>query len=281
MNKIDFIAIVEAKDCNPNGNPNDGNRPRTKYNGKATITNVCVKRKIRNQLQVMGENILLQSVGSEEDEHRSIYSRLSGQNGYKEAAEGGFDSLAEFACNNWIDIRAFGQVFAIPKKANGSALSGGVRGCVTINPAESVCPVIVIDDKITKSLNTVDEEKGKKGSDTMGDSFRLEHAVFVVSGSINARLAEKNGFTEQDADLIKEAIWNLFENDVSSARPAGSMAVRHLYWVEHNKKDGQYPSGQMFNCVKVTSSSERPDKWEDYEITASFPADLNVEVRSW
>lgn len=281
MNKVDFIAIIEAKDCNPNGNPNDGNRPRTKYSGKATITNVCLKRKIRNQLQAMGENILLQSAGAEDDEHRSIYSRLTGQDGYKQAAAGGFDGIAGFACSNWIDVRAFGQVFAIPKKANGDAISGGVRGCMTINPTESVCPVVIIEDKITKSLNNVDEENGKRGSDTMGDSFRLEHAVFVVTGSINARLAEKNRFTEQDANMAKEAIWNMFENDASSARPAGSLAVRNLYWVEHNKKDGQYPSGQVFDCVKVISSSERPDKWEDYEVAASFPEDLKVEVRSW
>lgn len=157
-------------------------------------------------------------------------------------------------------MRSFGQVFAF----SGQSLSVGVRGPVSIHTGVSVNPIDINSMQITKSVNSV--TGASKGSDTMGTKHRVDYGLYVIKGSINTQLAEKTGFTTEDAEAIKEALRTLFENDASSARPEGSMAVEKLYWWEHENKLGQYPSVKVHRSVSINSLSDNPRKLSDYEI---------------
>ena len=137
----------------------------------------------------------------------------------------------------------------------------GVRGPVSIHPAISVAPVEIESLQITKSVNSVTDSK--KSSDTMGTKHRVNHGVYVTYGSINCQLAEKTGFTEEDAQKIKEALISLFENDASSARPDGSMEVLKVYWWRHNCAAGQYSSAKVHHTLQIGADG---DSWtEDLE----------------
>src|SRR5699024_2936430 len=169
------------------------------------------------------------------------------------------------------------QVFAF-KKGRGSSqgVSVGVRGPVSIHTATSVDPIDITSMQITKSVNT---EPGEgRGSDTMGAKHRVDFGVYVFYGSINTQLAEKTGFTEEDAEKIKQALVTLFENDASSARPEGSMEVRKVYWWKHNSKLGQYSSAKVHRLLNIEAKTEEPKTFEDYEITIDELEDLNVEI---
>ena len=156
------------------------------------------------------------------------------------------NNLLVLACKEWIDVRSFGQVFAF-KGSGGKGVSVGVRGPVSIHTATSIDPIDITSMQITKSVNS---EPGKeKGSDTMGMKHRVDFGVYVFYGSINTQLAEKTGFTNEDARKIKEALVTLFENDASSARPDGSMEVHKVYWWEHNSKLGQYSSAKVHRLL--------------------------------
>lgn len=155
-------------------------------------------------------------------------------------------------CEQWLDVRAFGQVFAFKKAKDVDEVSLGVRGPVSIQAAFSVEPIAIDDVQITKSVNSETTDTGKKSSDTMGMKYRVSgRAVYATYGSISPQLAEKTGFTAEDAEKIKEALVTLFENDESSARPAGSMEVLDVVWFTHNSKSGQYSSAKVHRSVSV------------------------------
>ena len=160
-----------------------------------------------------------------------------------------------------MDVRSFGQVFAF----KGSDLSLGIRGPVSVEPAFSVDPIDITSMQITKSVNS--EDKEGKSSDTMGMKHRVDFGVYILKGSINVQLSEKTGFTEEDAEKIKEAIRTLFVNDSSSARPDGSMVMHKLYWWKHNCKIGQYSSHKVHNSIEIKKKEgvRNPRKIEDYE----------------
>ena len=228
-NKIDFEAIITVKDANSNGDPLNGNMPRTTYKGLGEISDVCIKRKIRNRLLDMGESIFVQSDDKNIDGYKSLRDRAEGNKEFGEEVNKGKKADKEkafkIACKEWFDVRSFGQVFAF----KGSELSLGIRGPVSIHPAFSVDPIDVTSIQITKSVNS--ESKEGKASDTMGMKHRVDFGVYIIKGSINVQLAEKTGFTTDDAEKIKEAIRTIFINDSSSARPDGSMEVVKVYWL--------------------------------------------------
>ena len=172
------------------------------------------------------------------------------------------DEYAKAACEEWIDVRSFGQVFAF----KGEDVSVGVRGPVSVQIAESVSPVEVVSMQITKSVNS--ESKKGKSSDTMGTKHRVSFGMYVINGSINCQLAEKTGFTAEDAEKIKKALSTLFENDSSSARPEGSMEVCRLYWWEHDSKTPKCSSAEVFRSIniKLKDGVETPKSYKDYEI---------------
>ena len=265
-NKIDFEAIIAVKDANCNGDPLNGNMPRTTYKGLGEISDVCIKRKIRNRLLDMGESIFVQSDDKNIDGYKSLRDRAEGNKEFGEEVNKGKKADKEkafrIACKEWFDVRSFGQVFAF----KGSELSLGIRGPVSIHPAFSVDPIDVTSIQITKSVNS--ESKEGKASDTMGMKHRVDFGVYIIKGSINVQLAEKTGFTTEDAGKIKEAIRTLFVNDSSSARPDGSMEVVKLYWWEHNYAIGQYSSKKVHDSVivKKKDSVNTPSSMDDYDI---------------
>lgn len=263
-NKYDFVVLISVRKANPNGDPLNGNRPREDNDGFGEISDVCLKRKIRNRLQDLGENIFVQSDDRKSDEHNSLSDRAS-----KNLTSDGKnkEEYAKEACEKWIDVRSFGQVFAFKgKNKNDAGVSVGVRGPVSLHPAFSVDPIEIEDIQITKSVNS--EPGDGKTSDTMGMKHRINYGLYISKGSINCQLAEKTGFNESDAEKIHEALKTLFVNDASSARPEGSMVVEQVYWWKHNNKSGQHPTIKVHNSVKVKRKDNiaTPYSINDYDI---------------
>lgn len=276
-NKIDFELLVSVKRANPNGDPLSGNCPRTDYKGFGEISDVCIKRKIRNRMQDLGNRVFVQSEDRADDGYKSLSERASGTL----AKIKDKDEYAKTACETWIDVRSFGQVFAFKSKEKGGGVSVGVRGPVSIHQAVSVDPVEIQTMQITKSVNseTVEGKEGK-GSDTMGRKQLVRFGLYVIKGSINVQLAEKTGFTDADAETLKQCLISLFENDASSARPDGSMEVCKLYWWKHNCKEGQYSSAKVHRLVKVALKNgvDFGNGFEDYEINIDSLDGLALEI---
>ncbi len=269
-NKIDFEVLVMVKNANPNGDPLNGNRPRETYDGFGEISDVCIKRKIRNRLQDMGQKIFIQSDERSDDGFRSLADRAKGNADMQKALKDkDREAYAKAACETWIDVRSFGQVFAFKDTP------AGVRGPVSIHSAFSVLPVSINSMQITKSVNS--ETKEKKSSDTMGMKHKIYSALYVVKGSINHQLAGKTGFSDEDAEKIKEALRTLFVNDSSSARPDGSMEVCKVYWWKHNCPMGQYSSAKVHRLIKISARTDDPKEFEDYDIVIDTLPDLMLE----
>lgn len=250
--KIDFAVVFSVQNANPNGDPLNGNRPRQNYDGFGEVSDVCIKRKLRNRLQDMGEAIFVQSDDRNNDGFKSLNDRAEAVPELKKIKadkKGNADVYATIACNEWLDVRAFGQVFAF----KGDSLSVGVRGPVSIHPAISLAPIDITSIQITKSVNSVTGDK--KGSDTMGMKHRVDFGIYKFFGSINTQLAEKTVFSNEDASKFKEALTTLFENDASSARPEGSLEVHKVIWWEHNSKLGQYSSAKVHRSLKVSGET--------------------------
>ncbi len=273
MNKIDFVALVSAQMANTNGDPLNGNRPRTTYDGYGEISDVCIKRKLRNRMQDMGQPIFVQMQERCDDGCTSLSKRASENLKKIKSCE----EYATAACKKWLDVRTFGQVFAFKKEAD-SGVSVPVRGPVSIHQARSIAPVEVISMQITKSVNGEDSEK--RSSDTMGTKHMVRHGLYVVKGSINVQLAEKTGFSEEDAQLLKECLRTLFVNDASAARPDGSMEVAKVFWFRHSCKDGNYSSAKVHRSVKVTVKDGilMPESIDDYDIELEALPGLTPEV---
>ena len=271
-NKIDFEVLVMVKNANPNGDPLNGNRPRETYDGYGEISDVCIKRKIRNRLQDMGENIFVQSDDRSKDECKSLADRAKSNEIMKKAAKDKDRvTYAKEACRTWIDVRTFGQVFAFKD----DSVSVGVRGPVSIHSAFSVLPISIDSMQITKSVNS--ETKEKKSSDTMGMKHKVSAALYVIKGSINHQLAEKTGFSDEDAEKVKQALRSLFVNDSSSARPDGSMEVCKVYWWKHNCPAGQYSSAKVHRLIKISAKMDDPKEFEDYEVKVDSLPELALE----
>lgn len=269
--KIDFAALVSVTNANPNGDPFNGNRPRTDYKGIGEMTDVCIKRKIRNRLQDMGQEIFVQSDDRRSDACISLKDRAKFLEKIKQQ-----DEFARVACEKWLDVRAFGQVFTF--KGFGCA-SVGVRGPVSIHQAVSVDPVDAYSVQITKSVSSERKNESERSNDTVGMKHFVRFGLYKIKGSVNVQLAEKTGFTCEDAQLIKEALRTLFVNDAAAARPDGSMEVIRVYWWEHNCKDGQHSSAKVHRLLHATLKSDvdTPASIDDYEIHLDTLPGLSCE----
>jgi CRISPR-associated protein Csd2 len=283
-NKIDFAVIFSVNGANPNGDPLNGNRPRTNYEGLGELSDVCIKRKIRNRLMEMkndnGEclySVFVQSDDNRLDDYPSLRTRAEGE--LKKDQWKNEKTFREGACKKWIDVRAFGQVFAYGSEKKGEGVSVGVRGPVSIHSAFSVTPVSVSSIQITKSVSG--EGAGtKKASDTMGMKHRVDHGVYVSYGAINPQLASKTWFTDEDAKAIKNAVEHLFDNDASSARPEGTMEVVAAFWWQHNVRHGQYSSAVVHRSLNIALKDgvTDPKKIEDYSIKVNVLPGLEPKV---
>ncbi len=278
-NKIDFAVIVSVNHANPNGDPLNGNRPRVNYDGHGELSDVCIKRKIRNRLMENGQSIFVQSDDNRVDDYPSLRKRAEGEIKKEDWKDG--KRFQEVACAKWIDVRSFGQVFPYGAEKQGEGVSIGIRGPVSIHPAFSIASVLdrVTSIQITKSVSG-EGEGGKKASDTMGMKHRVEHGVYVFYGSMNPQLATKTGFSTDDAEAIQSAIRILFRNDASSARPEGSMEVYRVYWWKHNSSNGQYSSAKVHRSVsekiRVKDGINEPQSIADYVIPEK--ADIDKEL---
>ena len=264
--KIDFAIVFSVKNANPNGDPLNGNRPRTDYEGYGEITDVCLKRKVRDRLQEQGYSIFVQSDDRKLDGMPSLQKRAFhdefglGEDAFN-SKKTSSDETIQKACEKWIDVRSFGQIFAYKGKGGnkGQGVSIPIRGPVSLHSAFSVEPVIVTSTQITKSVSG-EGEGDKRSADTMGMKHRVDDAVYYTVGAINPQLAERTGFSDEDAEIIKNVLPRLFEGDASSARPEGSMSVETVIWWHHNSRSGQYSSAKVHRALKV-----KPDG--SYELT--------------
>ena len=276
--KIDFSVIITATNANPNGDPLNGNRPREAFDGCGEISDVCIKRKIRNRLQDMGEKIFVQSDDRCDDGCDSLHARAN-QNAAIKAVMNGKntdrEAFAAAACAEWIDVRSFGQVFAF----KGNEVSVGVRGPVSIQQAISVDPVDIVSMQITKSVNG-ESGKESKASDTMGMKHRVSFGLYIIHGSINCQLADKTGFSDEDAAKIKEALCTLFENDASSARPEGSMEVCRVYWWEHDCRTPKLSTAKIHRAlqIKLKEDISVPHSFADYDISLAEIDGVKPEI---
>lgn len=278
QNKIDFALVLRVKNANPNGDPLNGNRPRTDYGGLGEITDVCLKRKVRDRLQESGQSIFVQSDDRKIDGETSLRNRAESEaNGIGKKAFGKGakkEETAKAACAKWFDVRAFGQVFAFGKDGDASGVSIPVRGPLTIQSAFSKEPVSITSTQITKSVSG-EGDGSKRGSDTMGMKHRVDHGIYECYGSINPQLAERTGFSDTDAAVIKVILPKLFENDASSARPDGSMEVVAVVWWRHNCKPGQYSSAKVHDSLRKLLKND--GSFDKGMLKASLPG-LDPEV---
>lgn len=277
-NKIDFAVIISAKNANPNGDPLNGNRPRENYDGFGEISDVCIKRKIRNRFQDMGQEIFVQSDERRTDGFRSLKDRADGCSELKKLSKDK-EQYAIVASKKWIDVRSFGQVFAFKKGEDDNSVSIGIRGPVSIHSAVSISPIEITSMQITKSVNgETGKDPDKKSADTMGMKHRVEFGVYVIYGSINTQLASKTGFSKEDSELLKKALITLFENDCSSARPDGSMEVCKLFWWKHNSQTGQYSSAKVHRSLSIEPIIDIPKSISDYSISNEILDGLIPEI---
>lgn len=261
--KIDFMVVLEAKGANPNGDPLNGNMPREDYNGYGEISDVCIKRKIRNRLQDNGRAIFVKSNDRSDDEFLSLQKRYESVFGTgKEEKKLSDKDITNRACEKWLDVRSFGQVMTFNNR------SIGIRGPLSISLAKSLDPIDIRTIQITRSTNGQETAEGKRASDTMGTKHFVEFGVYVIKGSINTFFAEKTGFTDSDAEDIKEALRTLFINDASSARPDGSMEIKTVYWFTHKSKTGDVSSAKIHSLLEYfhRDGVDTPLQFEDYNI---------------
>lgn len=275
--KIDFAVVFSVKNANPNGDPLDSNRPRKTYEGLGEVSDVCLKRKLRNRLMEMKLPIFVQSDDNKIDGFPSLRARA-------EAAKLSMDNpkkLHDEACAKWFDVRAFGQVFpfSAKKKTKKSksdegdentidkGVSIGVRGPVSIQPAFSVAKIDVSSEQIVKSTS-LEGDGINRQSDQMGMKHRVDSGIYVFYGSMNPQLAAKTGFSDEDAESIKAVLPKLFENDASSARPEGSMRVLKVIWWQHNCPAGQASSAKVHGSLDVGSNGSIKFKSTDLEVLA-------------
>ena len=273
-NKVDFALLVSVTNANANGDPLNGNRPRTDYNGYGEISDVCIKRKIRNRMQDAGYPVFVQSDDRRDDDAICLKER---------AKKAGLDKIktpdayAADACARWLNVRAFGQLFAFD---GFGCKSVGIRGPVSIHQAASIDPVEINSMQITKSVSGDRKNDQERGSDTMGMKHFVRFGLYLVKGSINVQLAEKTGFSTEDADAFKQCLRTLFINDASSARPEGSMEVVKLVWWQHNCREGQYSTAKVHRSLKVALKEgiDLPASAGDYDIIVEELPGLACEI---
>ena len=264
-NRIDFIYIFDVQDGNPNGDPDAGNLPRVDAEtGMGLVTDVCLKRKVRNYVQVAkgcadGYDIFIK----EKAVLNTLIDAAHEEENVKNAAEK--DKTAEartVMCKRFFDIRTFGAVMSTGKNA------GQVRGPIQFTFARSVDPVAAMEHSITRmAVATEEEAKKQKGDNrTMGRKATVPYGLYVCHGFISANLAQQTGFSEEDLALFWDALKNMFDVDRSAAR--GLMSAQKLIVFKHDSVLGNAPANKLFDLVKVEKKCDgAPRKFEDYEVT--------------
>lgn len=280
-NRYEFVVLFDVENGNPNGDPDAGNMPRIDpESGLGLVTDVCIKRKIRNYVETVKEDEkgykiyikedvplnrsdreACKSLGIEATEDKKVTEELKK---LKKTDEKVDIKLRDYMCDNFFDIRTFGAVMTTFVKA--SLNCGQVRGPVQIGFARSIDPIISQEVTITRVAITTEKDAENKNTE-MGRKSIVHYGLYRVEGYISANLARKvTGFSEEDLELLWEAIINMFENDHSAAR--GKMAVRELIVFKHSKELGDCPAYKLFDAVEVKKNEEieYPRKYQDYTV---------------
>ncbi len=273
-NRYDFVILFDVENGNPNGNPDAGNMPRIDpETGYGLVTDVCLKRKIRNYVEDLKEDTPGYRIYVKEGVplNRSDAEALAavGVSGDLKAAkksDPGIDlKLRNFMCSNFYDIRTFGAVMTTFVK--GALNCGQVRGPVQLSFARSIDPIVPQEVTITRVAITTEADAEKKGTE-MGRKHIVPYALYRAEGYVSANLARKTtGFSEDDLQLLWQAILNMFENDHSAAR--GKMAVRELIVFKHDSELGNAPAYKLFEKVQVEKRVEVPRQYGDYNVSVS------------
>ena len=276
-NRYEFVVLFDVENGNPNGDPDAGNMPRIDpETNLGIVTDVCLKRKIRNYVETVKEDAPGYRIYIKDDvplnrSDAEAYTYLGiDPKTVKEAKknDGELDKkIRDFMCRNFFDIRTFGAVMTTFVKA---ALNcGQVRGPVQLGFARSVEPVIPQEVTITRVAITTEADAEKKNSE-MGNKHIVPYGLYRAEGYVSANLARKTtGFSEEDLQLLWQAILNMFENDHSAAR--GKMAVRELIVFKHDSELGNAPAYKLFDAVTVAHKAEvvAPRSYQDYTVTVA------------
>ena len=260
--RYDFVLLFDVQDGNPNGDPDAGNMPRfDPETGQGLVTDVCLKRKIRNYVELKHENkepyrIYVREGAVLNREHQKAYDAL-GKKPEKQKLAG--TEITKWMCGTYFDIRTFGAVMSTEVNA------GQVRGPVQMTFARSIEPVFARDFAITRMAVTNETDAAKER--TIGRKHAVAYGLYRAHGFVSAPLADKTGFSKEDLDLLFEALQQMFEHDRSAAR--GLMTTRHLIVFEHGSKLGDAPAHELFERVRVEPVHEgRPARsFSDYRVT--------------
>lgn len=273
-NRYEFTILFDVENGNPNGDPDAGNMPRIDTEtGYGIVTDVCLKRKIRNCIEIMCEDkpgykiYIKEGVPLNTSDKTAFIAFNVDEKDIKTLKKDNPEidkKICDFMCRNFFDIRTFGAVMTTFVKA--SLNCGQVRGPVQLGFARSIDPVVTQEVTITRVAITTEEDSAKKSTE-MGRKYIVPYALYRVDGYISANLARKvTGFTEEDLALLWKAIINMFEYDRSAAR--GNMAVRKLIVFKHDSELGSAPAYKLFDTINVTRKSDviAPRNYRDYEV---------------
>jgi CRISPR-associated protein Csd2 len=263
-NRYDFVFLFDVKDGNPNGDPDAGNLPRIDpESGNGLVTDVCLKRKVRNYVQLVkqkeeGYDIFIK----EKAILNNLIDEAFKQDNVKAKEKGDkTDAARVFMCNKYFDVRTFGAVMSTGKNA------GQVRGPVQLTFSRSINQVVPMEHSITRMAVATEAEAEKQQGDnrTMGRKFTIPYGLYLAHGFISPSFAEQTGFSEEDLDLFWKALNNMFDVDRSAAR--GEMSKRKLIVFKHDSKLGDAPAHTLFDMVKVTTDANPIRNYSDYKIT--------------
>lgn len=275
-NRYEFVMLFDVENGNPNGDPDFGNTPRMDPETEfGYVTDVCLKRKIRNYVELVKEgepryNILIKPDKALNTKFTEAYKACGLETGKKKTDKDDVLTARQYMCDNYFDVRTFGAVMS-----TGDNSCGTVRGPVQLNFARSISPIVYQEVTVTRQATT--KEDGSDG--TMGKKSIIPYALYRGEGYISAALAQKvTGFDEDDLELLWEAIRNMFENDHSAAR--GKMCMRRLYVFKHDSLLGNAPSGELLDKIVVRQKDEdaAPRAFADYavEVDETMPEGVTL-----
>lgn len=275
-NRIDFVYVFDVHDGNPNGDPDAGNLPRVDAEtGMGLVTDVCLKRKVRNYVQVAkgladGYDIFIKEKAVLNDEIEKAHDDTEVRNSKDKTA-----AARRYMCKNYYDVRTFGAVMSTGKNA------GQVRGPIQLTFARSVDPIATAEHSITRiAVATSKESENQKGENhTMGRKATVPYGLYVCHGFASANLAKQTGFSEEDLNIFFEALKNMFDLDRSAAR--GLMSAQKLIVFKHQSELGNAPANKLFDLVKIEKETyEEPRSFNDYRVTIdkeAVPNGVTVE----
>lgn len=281
--RYDFVFLFDAQDANPNGDPDAGNLPRIDVeSGQGLVTDVCLKRKIRNFVAMTGggadgKRIYFTEGAIHNLQHKEAHAAVKIPTAESKAPKDGKkDKATEWMCENYYDVRTFGAVMSTEVNC------GQVRGPVQISFARSIDPIVSSEHAITRT--SVTNEKDAEKERTMGRKFTIPYGLYRAHGFVNPFLAKQTGFNDEDLEVLFQSLENAFQFDQSAARPAGSMNPRALIIFKHDNELGKAPSHKLFDAVSIVKKDgvEVPRSFADYQVTidrSAIPEGVEVIER--